>query len=74
MTKRKMTMTAAACAAMLIAGCATAPRAPIEPHPDTAAYAWKPLFAKDLSDAGCIRSCLFMQVPNIPMRHRSPKS
>ena len=44
----------AAGAALLIAGCATAPqapKAPIEPHPDTPAYAWKPLFAKDLSDA-----------------------
>ena len=41
----------AAAAAALMAGCATAPRAPIEPHPDTPAYAWKPLFAKDLSDA-----------------------
>ena len=51
MTKKKMTMTAAACAAMLVAGCATAPMAPVEPHPDTAAYAWKPLFAEDLSDA-----------------------
>ena len=41
----------AAAAAMLMAGCATAPRAPVEPHPDTPAYSWKPLFADDLSDA-----------------------
>ena len=41
----------AAAAAMLMAGCATAPMAPVEPHPDTPAYPWKPLFAKDLSDA-----------------------
>ena len=38
-------------AALTVAGCATAPKAPIEPHPDTPAYNWKPLFAKDLSDA-----------------------
>ena len=44
-------MAVAAGAVLLIAGCATAPKAPIEPHPDTPAYAWKPLFAKDLSDA-----------------------
>ena len=37
--------------AILLAGCATAPKAPVEPHPDTPAYNWKPLFAKDLSDA-----------------------
>ena len=47
----KMDMITVAAAAMLVAGCATAPKAPIEPHPDTPAYAWKPLFAKDLSDA-----------------------
>ena len=44
-------MIVAAAAAMLMAGCATAPKAPVEPHPDTPAYPWKPLFAKDLSDA-----------------------
>jgi sugar phosphate isomerase/epimerase len=37
--------------AILLAGCATAPKAPVEPHPDTPAYNWKPLFAKDLSNA-----------------------
>ena len=47
----KIGMTIAAGAALLLAGCATAPKAPTEPHPDTPAYAWKPLFAKDLSDA-----------------------
>ena len=46
---RKMMM-AAECA-ILLAGCATAPKAPVEPHPDTPAYAWKPLFEKDLSNA-----------------------
>ena len=38
-------------AGLTIAGCATAPKASVEPHPDTPAYNWKPLFAKDLSDA-----------------------
>ena len=47
----RIDMVTAAAAAMLVAGCVTAPRAPVEPHPDTAAYAWKPLFAGDLSDA-----------------------
>ena len=39
--------------AALAGGCVTAERtsAPVEPHPDTPAYAWKPVFAKDLSDA-----------------------
>ena len=36
---------------LVLAGCATAPKAPNEPHPDTPAYNWKPLFAADLSDA-----------------------
>lgn len=44
-------MIVAAVAALLMAGCATAPRAPVEPHPDTPAYLWKPLFSKDFSDA-----------------------
>jgi len=47
----KADLTTIACAALLAAGCATAPKAPVEPHPDTPAYPWKPLFAKDLADA-----------------------
>ena len=42
---------AASAAIVLLGACTTAPKAPIEPHPDTPAYSWKPLFAKDLSDA-----------------------
>ena len=42
---------AASAALVLLGACTTAPKAPIEPHPDTPAYSWKPLFAKDLSDA-----------------------
>ena len=37
----------------MLGACTTVPKAPVEPHPDTPAYAWKPLFAKDLSDAEC---------------------
>ncbi len=47
--KKEMMMAAAG--AILLVGCATAPKAPVEPHPDTPAYNWKPLFAGDLSDA-----------------------
>ena len=35
----------------MLGACTTVPKAPIEPHPDTPAYDWKPLFANDLSDA-----------------------
>ena len=50
-------MTIGAISAILVAATlavpcrAVAAEAPVEPHPDTPAYAWKPLFADDLSDA-----------------------
>jgi len=50
-------MTIGAVSAILVAATlavpcrAVAAEAPVEPHPDTPAYAWKPLFADDLSDA-----------------------
>ena len=50
MNKRTKMMTVIPVLALLGA-CTTAQRAPVEPHPDTPAYSWKPLFAKDLSDA-----------------------
>lgn len=40
-------------AAVLAFAVTATAEAPVEPHPDTPAYNWKPLFAKDLSDAEC---------------------
>lgn len=35
----------------LLGACTTAPKAADEPHPDTPAYDWRPLFSADLSNA-----------------------
>ena len=50
-TKNTSRLAATVFTLAMFGACTTAPKAPIEPHPDTPAYAWKPLFAGDLSNA-----------------------
>ena len=48
-------------------GCATAPKAYNEPHPDDNAYVWKPLFDKTFSNAEFAAGAWHYDSPDVGM-------